>query len=297
MEWEILFGQLISGLMKASILFLITSGLTLIFGVLGVLNLAHVSLYMLGAYFTCTFWELLEGTGISYWLAVPLACATVAGIGLLIEVVLMRRLRSRIQPEVMLATFALIYIFSDIAKLTWGVQMYSIPKPEALSKPVVTLGAVTFPASIAFTIAVALFVGVGLWFWLQRTRSGRIVRATQSDREMVSALGINVPFVYAAVFVASAALAGLAGAVWVATGIVQPGRLDIPMLPQVFCVMIIGGLGSFKGTAVAAIMVGLAFSFSILIAPKAGMFVLFVVTAIVLVVRPWGLFGQKGRLE
>jgi len=295
---DVVLGQIVSGLTRASFLFLLTAGLTLIYGVLSVLNVAHVSFYMLGAYFTWTFWQILQAYDFSYWVAIPLACITMAAIGFIIEFVLMRRLYSRIQPEVLLATFALIYIFSDVAKLAWGVQVHSITdKPEILTRSLGTIGVASFPASVAFTIGVAVLVGVGLWFWLQRTKFGKIVRATQSDREMVAALGMPVPLIYTLVFVISAFLAGLAGAVWVATGIVQPGRLDIPMLPQVFCVMVIGGMGSFLGTALAAIIVGEVFALSILVVPKAGMVAIFVVTGIILAFRPWGLFGTKGRLE
>lgn len=295
---DIVLGQIVSGLMKASFLFLITAGLTLIYGVLSVLNVAHVSFYMLGAYFTWTFWQMFQAYGFSYWVAIPLACLVMAVVGLFIEFVLMRRLYPRIQPEVLLATFALIYIFSDVAKLAWGVETRSVTDvPEILTRSLGTIGVASFPATIAFTVGVAVLVGVGLWFWLKRTRFGKVVRATQSDREMVAALGMPVPLVYAIVFCISAVLAGLAGAVWVATGIMQPGRLDLPMLPQVFCVMAMGGMGSFLGTAVAAIIVGEVFALSILVAPKAGMVAIFIVTGIILAIRPWGLLGTKGRLE
>ena len=244
---DIVMAQIVSGLVRGSFLFLVTIGLTLIYGVLSVLNVAHVSFYMLGAYFACTFWKIMQGYDFSYWVAIPLTCLTMGTIGLIIEVVLMRRLYTRIQGEVLLG--------------------------------------------------IAVLVGVGLWFWLHRTKFGKIVRATQSDREMVSALGIPVPLIYTSVFAISALLAGLAGAVWVATGIVQPGRLDMPMLPQVFCTMVIGGMGSLVGTAAAALIVGEVFALSILIAPKAGMVAIFVVTALILIILPWGLFGTKGRLE
>ena len=295
---DIVLSQIVSGLMKASFLFLITAGLTLIYGVLSVLNVAHVSFYMLGAYFSWTFWQILQAYDFSYWVAIPSACLILAVIGLFIEFVLMRRLYSRIQPEVLLATFALIYIFSDVAKLAWGVQIHSITdKPEILTRSLGTIGVVSFPASVAFTMGIAVLVGVGLWFLLQRTKFGKIIRATRSDREMVAALGMSVPRIYSSVFVLSVFLAGLAGAAWMATGIVQPGRLDLPMLPQVFCVMAMGGMGSFLGTAVAAIIVGEIFALSILVAPKAGMVAIFIVTGVILAIRPWGLFGTKGRLE
>lgn len=295
---DIVLAQIVSGLMKGSFLFLITAGLTLIYGVLSVLNVAHVSLYMLGAYFTWTLWQILQAYDFSYWVAIPLACLIMAVVGLFIDFVLMRRLYPRIQVEVLLATFALIYIFSDVAKLAWGVETHSITNmPEILTRSLGTIGVASFPTTVAFTVGIAVLAGVGLWFWLQKTKFGKIVRATQSDREMAAALGMRVPLIYSSVFALSALLAGLAGAVWVATGIVQPGRLDIPMLPQVFCVMAMGGMGSFVGTAVAAIIVGEVYALSILVAPKAGMVAIFVVTFIVLAIRPWGLFGTKGRIE
>lgn len=292
---DIVLGQVVSGLMRGSFLLVVTVGLTLIYGVMSVLNLAHVSFYMLGAYFACTFWELLGGYGFSYWVSIPLTCLTIAIIGVFIEFVLMRHLYSRIQPEVLLATFALIYIFSDVAKLTWGLQIHCIDKPEVLTKTVLTIGAVSFPGSVAFTVGVAALVVFGLWFWLQRTKFGKIVRATQSNREMVSALGLRVPMIYRVVFTSSAFLAGLAGAIWVATGIVQPGRLDFTMLPQVFCVLAMGGMGSIAGTAVAAIIIGEVYALSILVAPKAAMVAIFAVTGTVLAIRPWGLLGTKER--
>lgn len=292
---DIVLGQVVSGLMRGSFLLVVTVGLTLIYGVMSVLNLAHVSFYMLGAYFACTFWELLGGYGFSYWVSIPLTCLTIAIIGVFIEFVLIRHLYSRIQPEVLLATFALIYIFSDVAKLTWGLQIHCIDKPEVLTKPILTIGVVSFPGSVAFTIGAAALVVFGLWFWLQRTKFGKIVRATQSNREMVSALGLRVPMIYRVVFTSSAFLAGLAGAIWVATGIVQPGRLDFTMLPQVFCVLAMGGMGSIAGTAVAAIIIGEVYALSILVAPKAAMVAIFAVTGTVLAIRPWGLLGSKER--
>lgn len=293
---ELVLVQAVSGLMKSAYLFLVTIGLTLIYGVLSVLNVAHVSFYMLGAYFSVTFWQLLQTHEFGYWVSIVLACLVMAAIGLFIELVLMRRLYHRIQAEVLLATFALIYIFQDVAKLAWGTQTYSVTGlPEILTKPVASIGVACFPGSVAFTVGIAVLVGIALWVWLERTGFGNIVRATQSDREMVSTLGISVPRIYTSVFVLSAVLAGLAGAIWLATGIVQPGRLDIPMLPQVFAVMVIGGLGSLTGTAIAALIVGEIAALSILIAPKAGMIAIFIVTGIVLVIRPWGLLGTRER--
>lgn len=294
---DLILGQVFSGLMRAFFLCLVTAGLTLIYGVMSVLNVAHVSFYMLGAYFTCTFWRLLQASNFSYWVSIPLTCATMGLIGLLVELVLMRRLYRRIQAEMLVATYALIYILGDLAKMTWGLRTHSIIKPVVLTRPIATIGSASFPASVAFSGGVTALVMLGVWFWLHRTRFGRVVRAVQSDREMVGALGIHVPRVYTAVFTASTVLAGLAGAVWVATGAVERGMLDVAMLPQVFCVMVTGGMGSFAGTAVAALILGEAYALSILVAAKAAMISLYVVTAVILLARPWGLLGTRGRLE
>jgi branched-subunit amino acid ABC-type transport system permease component len=294
---DAVLSQVISGLGRASFLYLIVIGLTLIFSVLGVLNVAHVSFYMLGAYFTVMFWGIFQDLSFSYWLSIPLVCLTMAAIGLLTERVLVRHLYSRIMAEQCVVTFALIYIFIDIAKLAWGIRMYSIPTQDLLLKPLVKIGAVSFPVSAAFTIGVAILVAFALWGFLGKTKYGNIVRAAQSDREMVAALGIPTPLIYSLVFSLSALLAGLGGAVWLASGVVEPYKLDLPMLPQVFCIMIIGGMGSLWGTAVASLLVGEVFALSILISPKAGMFAIFVITGLVLIIRPWGLFGAKERIE
>lgn len=297
MGFELVLGQVISGLVRSSFLFLVTIGLTLIYGVLGVLNLAHVSFYMLGAYVTVSAWRLFQAYAFAYWISILATCLVMAAIGLFIELVLMRRLYSHISSEILLATFALIYIFSDLAKLAWGVGMYSIPKPAILANPIATVGMASFPASSAFALGVSVLVGLCLWFWLNKTKYGNIIRAVQSDREAVSVLGIAVPRIYSFVFALSALLAGLAGAVWMATGIVQPGSLDNAMLPQLFCVMVIGGLGSLAGTGLASVVIGLTFALSILVIPKAGMVSIFAVTGLILLIRPWGLMGSKERTE
>lgn len=297
MDMSVVLPQVISGLMKGSCLFLVTIGLTLIYGVLSVLNVAHVSFYMLGAYFACIFWQILRAHDFSYFVAIPLTCLAVLGIGLIIELVLMRRLYRRIQGEQLLVTFGLIYIFSDLVKLIWGPEIYKVGKPEILTGSIGRIGEISFPATIAFSLAIAVLIGVSLWLWLQRTKFGNIVRGTQSNPEMMASLGIPVPLVYSLVFSISALLAGLGGAVWMATGIAQLGTLDVPMLPQVFCVMVIGGMGSLLGTAVAAFTIGQVYALSLLIAPKAGMIAIYAVTALVLIIRPWGFFGTRGRVE
>jgi branched-chain amino acid transport system permease protein len=297
MAVEDILAQIVSGLTRGSILFLISAGLSLVFGVLSVLNVAHVSFYMLGAYLTYTFWALFQTYDFSYWLAIPLTCLAMAAIGFLVELVLMRHLYNRIQAEMLLVTFALIYVFSDLVRIIWGVDSYAVTTPAILSQYAGKIGAVSFPNSDAFTISMAVLLASVLWFWFARTDSGKLVRATQSEPEMVSALGKPVPLIYSIIFVISAVLAGLAGAVWMTTSFAQPYSLDLPMLPQVFIVMAIGGMGSLIGAFVASMLIGLVYAMSVLLVPRAVMVVIFVVAAVVLMIRPWGLFGAKGRLE
>ncbi len=193
---DVILAQVVSGVMRASFLYLVTIGLTLIFSVLGFLNVAHVSFYMLGAYFTVMFWEIFQELSFSYWLSIPLVCLTMAAVGFFVERVLIRYLYSRIQAEQLLVTFALIYVFIDLAKLAWGIQMYSIPVPDLLLKTVAKIGVVSFPASVPFTVGIAILVTFALWFFLNKTKYGNIVRAAQSDRHMVAALGIPIPLIY-----------------------------------------------------------------------------------------------------
>jgi branched-subunit amino acid ABC-type transport system permease component len=278
------------------ILFLGTSGLTLLFGVMGVLNMGHFVFYMLGAYLCYTFWHILITlTGLAYWIAIVLAVLVIAIIAFVIEMVLMRRLYNRILPEILLATFSLIYIAHDVVKMTWGVKYYQVVRPEILDGIAFTAGQ-PYPNYYLFITIVGLLTAGVIWYILKRTKFGRIVRACHSYREMVAALGIPVPWVYTAIFVASAMLAALAGGVWTSIGTVNLG-MDQAIIMQCFCVMVIGGMGSFIGTLVGALIVGEVYSLTILFAPRLALLLLYLVTGIVLAIRPWGLFGTKGRLH
>jgi branched-chain amino acid transport system permease protein len=293
---ETILGQLLSGLSRAMILFLGTSGLTLLFGVMGVLNMGHFVFYMFGAYFCYTFWSILVSTtGLAYWAAIVLAILSVGALGLIIEFILMRHLYNRILPEVLLATFALIYIAHDVVKMTWGVKYYQVVRPKILEGIAFTAGQ-PYPNYYLFITIVGFVTAGAIWFMLKKTKFGRIVRACHSYREMVGALGIPVPWVYTAVFVLSAMLASLAGGVWTSIGTASLG-MDQAIIMQCFCVMVIGGMGSFLGTLVGALIVGEVYSLTILVMPRLALLLLYLVTGIVLAIRPWGLFGTKGRLH
>lgn len=290
---ELIVTQFVSGVVRAAALFLTAAGLSLVFGVVGVLNLAHVSLYMLGAYLTFSFWKLFESYDFGYWIAIPLTCLAMVVIGALLELTIMRRLYQRSLDQVMVATFALILIIGDVVKLGWGPTVHQLVKPAILHQGI-QVGGASYAYDSIFVVALAVIVFIALWFWLTKTRSGRIVTAAQFDREMVDALGIPISRVFTGVFVLGTVVAALAGASWMCMGTAKLG-MEVALLVQIFCVMIVGGLGSFMGTAVAALIIGLIHSFGILILPDFAIVFPFLVTGIVLLIRPRGLFGVEGR--
>jgi branched-chain amino acid transport system permease protein len=292
---ELIFNQLLSALARGALLFIVTSGLTFIFGVIGVMNLAHFSFYMIAAYLTWTFWRVFTPYAFSFWASMILTSITMIVIGVIIERILMRRLYARILSEQILATYALFYIFTDITKFFWGPTFLSITRPAILSRPVSIIGN-PFPSYHIFVISLGIVIAFGIWFLLYKTKFGRIVRACHSHREMVNALGIPVPFIYTVVFAISALLAGLGGIAWTMVGMINLG-LDQSLLIEAFCVMVIGGLGSFLGTAVGSLICGVVYALSILVEPRIATLLIFIITGIILVVRPWGLFGIKGRLH
>ena len=293
MDASFIFAQFMSGLSRGMMLFLIASGLSLIFGVMNILNFAHATLWLVGAYFCYTFWYLLQGFGFGLWLSIPLAAITLAGIGCVIEVLLIRRVYDRELPEQLLLTYALVLVLGDLIKIVWGVEDKLIERPPIVASPVFFFG-VPFDSYFIFVIFVGLAVAFGLWWFLKKTRYGHIVRAAVFSREMVSALGIPIPRIYTGVFGLGIFIAGLAGAVQAPIGSITLG-MDMAVVIQAFCVVVIGGFGSLLGTFVAAIIVGEIYAFSILFWPQGALVLIFVVTAFILIIRPWGLFGTPSR--
>jgi branched-subunit amino acid ABC-type transport system permease component len=293
MDGSLVFAQFLSGLSRGMMLFLISSGLSLIFGVMNILNFAHATLWLVGAYFCYTFWYLLQGYAFGMWLSILLAALVLALIGMVIEVVLIRRVYARDLPEQLLLTYALVLVLGDLIKIVWGVEDKLIERPEVVQSPVFIFG-MPFDSYFIFVILVGLAVAVGLWWFLQKTRYGHIIRAAVFSREMVSALGIPIPRIYTGVFALGIFIAGLAGAVQAPVGSITLG-MDMAVVIQAFCVVVIGGFGSLLGTFVAAIIVGEVYAFSILFWPQGALALIFVVTAFILVIRPWGLFGKPTR--
>jgi branched-chain amino acid transport system permease protein len=289
-----LFSQFMGGLTAAMFLFLIASGLSLIFGVLRVLNFAHGSFYMLGAYIA---WQVVHWVSISapghFWLATIAATAGIAILGGIIERLLFRFLYGREELYQLLFTYALVLILGDAAKVIWGTEQLSVSRPMMLNGGFEVFGS-TLPYYNLFIIAIGPLIALAVWLMLTRTGLGRMVRAAALDREMLDALGANVGWLYTGMFMLSAALAGLAGALVTPIQSIVPG-MDVEIIVQAFIVVVIGGLGSFWGTFWGSMLYGQVLSFGILIFPGFSLFSVFALMAVILIVRPWGLFGKPIR--
>jgi branched-chain amino acid transport system permease protein len=279
--------QLMNGLTFAALLFLVSSGFTLIFGLMRIVNLAQGSLYLLGGYVGLS---VVRGTG-TFWLALPAAAVAMGALGLLVERGLLRTVRGRPMSEILL-TVGLSFIAADLALAVWGGDPVTIDVKGALDGRTALLG-VTYPVYRLFVIALGLAIAAGLWLLLERTRIGAVVRAGVDDREMAEALGIDVKAVFTAVFGLGALLAGLAGVVGGAYLSLAPGA-DTQILTYALVVVVVGGLGSLRGAILGALLVGLIYVFGQALVPNLAYFVLFAPMALVLILRPQGLFGRAG---
>jgi len=285
-----LFAQVLSGLTAAMFLFLIAAGLSLIFGVLGVLNFAHGSFYMLGAYLAFQFVQWFGHDSASFWWAVVAAAAGIAVLGGFVERFLLRHLYGKDVLYQLLFTYALVLVLSDAAKLLWGTQQLSVSRPAALAGSFTLFGAV-FPYYSLFIVLLGPAIALAFWFVLTRTQAGRLIRAGALDREMLGALGVNVSGLYTGVFVLGSFLAGLSGALTTPVRAIVPG-MDVEIIVEAFIVVVIGGLGSFWGTFLGALIYGQVLSFGILMFPRFSIFSVFALMAVVLILRPWGLLGR-----
>ncbi len=271
-------------------LFIVASGLSVVFGVLRVLNFAHGSFYMLGAYLA---WQMMQWLGPatgSFWLAVLGAAAGVAIIGGVIERFFLRRLYGKEDLYQLLLTYALVLILGDIARITWGTQQLAMPRPAGLTGSFQFLGAIV-PYYNFFIIVLGPLIAVGCWLLLSRTSVGRMIRAAAYDREMLAALGADVGRLYTLMFMGGSFLAGLGGALVTPVRSIVPG-MDVEIIVEAFIVVVIGGLGSFWGTFLGAIIFGQVLAFGILVLPGFSIFAVFALMAIVLIVRPAGLMGR-----
>jgi len=287
---SLLFGQFLGGLTTAMFLFLIASGLSLVFGVMRVLNFAHGSFYMVGAYLAWQAVHWLSPMLQSFWLAALAAALGVSLLGGIIERLLLRRIYGREELYQLLLTYALVLILGDAAKALWGTQQLSVSRPAALAGGIEMLGT-TLPIYNLFIMLTGVAIAIAGWLVLSRSPAGRMVRAAALDREMLGALGANVGALYTGMFVVSSFLAGLSGALITPIQSIVPG-MDVEIIVEAFIVVVIGGLGSFWGTFWGSIIYGQVLSFGILILPSFSLFSVFALMAVILIVRPWGLFGR-----
>ena len=284
--------QILNSLLYASVLFLIAAGLSLIFGVMQIVNLAHGSLYAVGAYVTA--W--LVGRGIALgvplgWLlaALPVGALAVAGVGMVIEPLLLRPFYRRAEEYQLLVTFGLLQILEDLMRLLWGGTPLSADTLMDVF-PTIAIGGLKFPAYNLVVIAIGVIAAVALWAGIYHTKFGVILRATSQDRRMASALGLNVGLVYVSAFGVGCFLAGLGGAIVVPTQAAVLG-MGVDALVIAFVVVVIGGLGSLKGALVGAVVVSFVRTAGIQFFPELELAVLYLIAALVLLVRPTGLFG------
>jgi len=293
----------LNGLQSGIMLFLMAAGLTLIFGVMGLINLAHGSFYMIGAFAAAA----VAGWTGSFLLALVASLAAAAAVGAIVELVVIRRLYARDHLDQVLATFALILIFSEGTRWLFGSFPLFLDVPGALSGPVMLPGGIQYPAYRLAIIVAGLAVAAGLFLLISRTRIGIQIRAGQNDREMIAALGVDISKLYTLIFALGAALAGLAGALVGAIQSVQVGMGE-PVLILAFVVIVIGGIGSIKGALVGAILVGLTDTmgrfllpifFASFMEPSAATSVgsslasmsIYILMAAVLLLKPTGLYG------
>ena len=305
MSFALLIEQLLNGLQLGVMLFLMAAGLTLIFGVMGLINLAHGSLYMIGA-FACA--AVAAATG-SFWVGLAASLVAAAAAGAIVEVLIIRKLYERDHLDQVLATFALILIFSEGTRWLFGSFPLYLDIPPLLQGAVPLPGGGQYQLYRLTIIGVGVAVAIGLYFLISRTRLGMRIRAGESDREMIAALGVDIRTLYTVVFALGAALAGLAGALVGALQSVQVGMGE-PVLILAFVVIVIGGIGSIKGALLGAVLVGIVDTMGRFLLPKglalmmpaaqAGVIgaalasmLIYVVMALILAFRPSGLFAAR----
>ena len=306
MNLILILEQALNGLQLGVMLFLMAAGLTLVFGIMNLVNLAHGSLYMVGAYLATYFFQL---TG-SYVLGVVLGLLGTLAVGIVVEVVALRTLYERDHLDQVLATFGLILFFNELVAVVWGKAAIYSTIPEYLSGHVELFAGLRYPLYRIVIILIGFAVAGLLWFVVVRTRMGMLIRAGASNRTMVAALGVNIRLLYTLVFGCGAALAGLAGLLSGPIYAVQPGMGEL-ILIQVFVVIVIGGIGSIRGALAGALIVGMADTLgraflkpmlATIVSPTAAdaagpalaSMLIYLLMAVVLALRPEGLFPSRG---
>lgn len=278
---------MLNGLTLGGLYFLVASGFTLVFGVMRVVNMAHGSFYLLGGYIG---WAVYTSTG-SWLLAAALAAVSIGVVGSVLQQAILRRLHGQDLREA-LVTIGLSIIAADLIIAVWGGRIRSLDRPAWAASSIEFAG-IIYPLYRLAVLGLAVAVGLGLWAFLQRTRAGRVMRASVDDRQMVSAVGINVEWVYGGVFALGAFLAGFAGVAGGTFIALSPGE-DGRFLLVSLIVVIFGGMGSLAGTAISAAVVGIVDQFASVYHPTYSVLYIFAVMVVVLAVRPQGLFGRDG---
>ena len=297
MDFNTFLIQLLNGVQYGLLLFLVSSGLTLVFGIMGIINVAHGSFYMIGAYLA---WSLAAQMG-SFWVALPVAIALSVAIGVLLEWLVVRWLYKRDHLYQVLCTYGLILVFEELRSVLWGDDVRSLPVPALLNHSIPLTDTLSYPVYRLGISVVCIAVAVGLYYVIQKTRLGMTIRAGASNRDMVQSLGINIGLVYRIVFAAGIALAAFAGMIAAPVSAVAPG-MGNHVLIICFVVVVIGGLGSVKGALVASLLIGLVDTFGkvlqfevagLKLLPELSSMTVYVLMAVVLLWRPEGLFGKK----
>ena len=279
--------QLLNSLQYGLLLFLVASGLTLIFGIMGIINLAHGSFYMVGAYLA---WSLASMTG-NLFVAIVLGIALSVVLGLALEWLLIRRFYHRDHLYQVLLTYGLILVFEELRSIIWGDDVQGVQVPEILSASIPLTDTLSYPVYRLMMSAVCLLVALGMYLLIRRTRLGMMIRAGAHSRELVETLGINVRLLFQVVFALGVALASFAGMLAAPVSSVYPG-MGNQVLIICFVVVVIGGIGSIRGALVAALLIGFAETFGQVFVPQLAGMMVYLLMALVLVLRPEGLFGR-----
>lgn len=283
--------QIVSGLSLAAVLFIVSSGMTLIFGTMRVINMTHGSFYMFGAYLLAITFTHFDHRLLSFALALVLSALAVAILGIVIEVVILRRLYAGEHLLQLLATWALMLIFEEVALDVWGSATVTPPSPVEISSTFTIAGA-NVPTFDIFLVIVAGLIFLGLWLFTNRMGIGRLLRAAVEDHELLATLGVNVRRLYTVAFAIGAALAALGGAAIAPQISVGPG-IDLSILVESFVVAVVGGLGSINGAVLGAIIIGLAQAFGSTYLPNMSEAAIYIVMVVVLIIRPRGLLGRE----
>lgn len=289
MNFNFFFIQFLNGISIGMLLFIIASGLSLMYGVMGILNLAHGSFYMLAAFFLSTA-AIMNVPG-WFWISLLLIPLLVSSVGLCLETIFLRRMYDREKIYSLIFTFAWVLVFDDLALILWGREYLTVPLPETLSGSIKILG-FDYPTYYVFINILGPIVAIAQWLIIHRTNFGMYVRACASDKVMLDALGINIKKIFTIIFSFACGLAALGGVLVAPLKSISSG-MGLGIIIESFIVVVIGGMGSLMGALIGALIIGQIQAFGILILPRYAMILLYALLAFVLVTRPQGLFGTK----